>query len=139
MRKTLILLTPLLLAGCIDQSGSYYVGDERDHAITVHAAKDYVWADKVTLDVVVSHMPDCQRAIALGTQAQPDVAVELFSNGDGVYTLRAGTSVVQVDTNTCTRLADPAPDSLGDGVGVFSLGSGNKMEFNLAAPAAPAH
>jgi hypothetical protein len=137
MRKTLILLTSLLLAGCIDQSGSYYISDTRDHALTVRAEQDYFWDDKVTLTLVASHFPECQRALPLAKVPKGDVQVELFSNGDGVFTVRVGTEVVQVDTQTCTRLADPAPDALGEGVGVFSLGR-DKMEFNLAVPAAGA-
>jgi hypothetical protein len=136
MRKTLILLTLLLLAGCIKQSGSYYISDTRDHALTVRAEQEYFWNDNVSLTVVSSRFPDCQRAIPLSPVNKADVAVELFSNGDGVFTLRSGTELVQIDTQTCTRLPDPAADALGEGVGVFSLGSGDKMEFNLAAPAA---
>ena len=137
MRKTLLLLIPLLLAGCIKQSGSYYISDERDHAITVRAEQEYFWDDSVTLTVVTSHFPECQRLMPLGKVPKGDVGVELFSNGDGVYTLRSGTQVLQIDTQACTQLPEPAQDALGEGVGVFSLGK-DKLEFNLAAPAAPA-
>lgn len=134
MRKTLLLLTPLLLAGCIKQSGSYYVSDARDHAITVRAEQEYLWDENITLTLVASHFPDCQRAMPLARVLKGDVAVELFSSGDGVFTLRSGTQVVQIDTQTCTQLKEPAPDALGEGVGVFSLGPQDKMEFNLAVP-----
>ena len=137
MRKIFILLTLLLLAGCIKQSASYYVSDVRDNAITVRAEQEYFWDEHITLTLVVSHFPECQRAMPLAKVMKADVAVELFSNGEGVYTLRSGSDVVQVDTQACTRLPDPAPDALGDGVGVFTLGK-DKMDFNLAAPVAPA-
>ncbi|MES2317977.1 MAG: hypothetical protein V4631_10840 [Pseudomonadota bacterium] len=137
MRKILILLTPLLLAGCIKQSASYYVSETRDHAITLRAEQEYFWEDNITLTLVVSRMPDCQRAIPMGKVPKTDLAVELFSSGDGVFTLRSGSEVLQVDTQSCTQLAAPAPNALGDGVGVFSLGK-DKMEFNLAAPTASA-
>jgi hypothetical protein len=135
MRKTLLFLMPLLLAGCIKQAGSYAVSDARDHAITVRAEQEYFWDDNVTLTLVVSHFPDCQRAMPLAKAKKSDLAVELFSNGDGIFTLRSGADVVQVDTQNCTQLPTPAPDALGEGVGVFSLGSHDKLEFNLAAPA----
>jgi hypothetical protein len=135
MRKTLLLLTPLLLAGCVKQSASYYISDARDHAITVRAEQEYFWDDNITLTLVTSRFPDCQRAMPLAKALKPDVAVELFSNGNDVFTLRSGTQVVQIDTQTCTQLAEPAPDALGDGVGVFSLGTeAEKMDFNLAVP-----
>ena len=71
MRKTLIVMTPLLLAGCIKQSASYYVSDARDHAITVRAAQEYLWNQDITLTVVASHMPDCQRALKLQKVPKP--------------------------------------------------------------------
>jgi hypothetical protein len=135
MRKTLLLLTPLLLAGCIKQSGSYYVSDVRDHAITVRAEQELLWDDNITLTLVSSHFPECQRAMPFTKAPKGDVAVELFSNGEGVFTLRSGTQVMQIDTQTCTQLQEPAPDALGEGVGVFSLGAKDKLEFNLAVPA----
>lgn len=136
MRKILILVTPLLLAGCIKQSGSYYISDTRDHALTVRAEQEYFWDEHVSLTVVASHFPECQRAIPMAKVPKADVAIELFTNGEGVFTLRSGSELVQIDTQTCTRLPNPEPNALGEGVGVFSLGSHDKMEFNLAAPTA---
>ena len=138
MRKTVILLTPLLLAGCIKQSASYYVSETRDHAITVRAEQEYLWDDSITLTVFASRMPDCQRAMPFGKALKTDLAVELYANGEGVFTVRSGSNVLQLDTLTCKQLATPAPNALGDGVGVFSLGK-DKMEFNLAAPTAAAN
>jgi hypothetical protein len=136
MRKTLMLLTPLLLAGCILQSASYYVGDQRDHAITVLARQDYFWDDKVALSLVAARHPDCQRAIPLAKLPKGDVAVELFSNGESVFTVRSGTQVVQVDMQSCTQLPEPAQNALGDAVGVFRLGE-TKMGFEpVTKPAA---
>ena len=137
MRITLLLLTPLLLAGCIKQSASYYVSDKRDHAITVRAEQEYFWSDSVSLTLVAAHFPDCQRAIALEQVAAADVVVELFTSGEGVYTVRSGPQVVQFDTQTCARLPDPAQNALGEAVGVFRLGD-EKMDFEpvRAAPAA---
>jgi hypothetical protein len=39
MRKGLILLAPLLLAGCVNESASYYI-DGNEHALTVRAEQD---------------------------------------------------------------------------------------------------
>ncbi len=137
MRITLLLLTPLLLAGCIKQSASYYVSDERDHAITVRAEQEYFWDDAITLTLVAAHFPNCQRAIPLDKVAAPDVVVELFATGEGVFSVRSGAQVVQFDMQSCERLADPAQNALGDAVGVFRLGD-EKMDFEpaKAAPAA---
>lgn len=134
MRKILILLTPLLLAGCIKQSASFYVSDARDHAITVRAEQEYFWDKAITLTLVASRFPDCQRAIPMQQVPQDEVAVELFDAGNGVFTVRSGTQVMQVDSVTCTQLPEPAADGYGEPVGVFRLGE-EKMQFDRAAGA----
>lgn len=136
MRKLFILLTPLLLAGCIQQSASYYVSDARDHAITVLAKQEYFWDDAIVLSLVAARHPDCQRAFRLAKVPKGDVAVELFSNGESVFTVRSGTQVVQVDMQSCTQLPEPTQNALGEAVGVFRVGD-TKMGFEpVAKPAA---
>lgn len=132
MRKTLILLTPLLLAGCIKQSASYYVSDTRDHAITVRAEQEYFWDQSMTMTMVVSRYPDCQRAMPLMKVPRDEVAVELFDAGEGIFTVRSGTQVMQVDSLGCTQLPEPAADGYGEPVGVFRLGE-EKMQFDRVA------
>jgi hypothetical protein len=138
MRKTLPLLISLLLAGCVKQSASYYVSDARDHAITVRAEQEYFWDQHITLTLVVARFPDCQRAIPMDKVAKPDVAVELFSTGDNVFTIRSGSQVLQVEAQDCTQLVSPTQDAMGQAVGVFWLGEKDKMTFEPAAPAANA-
>ena len=137
MRKILLLLTPLLLAGCIQQSASYYVSDARDHAITVLAKQEYFWDDAIALSMVAARHPDCQRAFPLAKVRKGDVAVELFSNGESVFTVRSGTQVVRVDMQSCTQLPEPAQNALGEAVGVFRVGD-EKMGFEPVAKAATA-
>ncbi len=137
MRKTLIVLTPLLLAGCIKQSASYYVSDARDHAITVRAEQEYVWDQNITLTVVASRYPDCQRAIKLQKVAAPELVVELFTTGDNVFTVRSGDELMQFEMQGCSVLPTPAPNAIGEAVGVFRLGEKEKMDF-APAEAAPA-
>ena len=138
MRKTLIVLTPLLLAGCIKQSASYYVSDARDHAITVRAEQEYVWDQRISLTLVASRFPDCQRAIKLQKVPKPDVVVELFSSGENVFTVRSGDELKQFEMQGCTELPTPAPNAIGQAVGVFRLGEGEKMDFEASAGPAPA-
>jgi hypothetical protein len=143
MRNIPLLLISLLLAGCVKQSASYYVSDARDHAITVRAEQEYLWDKNITLTLVVARFPDCQRAIPMDKVAKSDVAVELFSTGDNVFTIRSGNQVLQVETRDCTQLVSPSQDAMGQAVGVFWLGEKDKMTFEPAAatgtaPAAPA-
>jgi hypothetical protein len=137
MRRTLILLTPLLLAGCIKQSASYYI-DGNDHALTVRAEQEYFWKDEVTLTLVASRMPDCQRQFPLAKERAADAVVELFASGDNVFTVRTGALVWQVDTQGCTKRGPPAPDGYGSPVGVFRLENKNMVFEPVAAEPAPA-
>lgn len=137
MRKTLLLLIPLLLAGCVKQSASYYVSDARDHAITVRAEQEYFWDKNITLSLVISRFPDCQRAIPMQKVLMDDVAVEVFATADNVFSIRSGSEVLQVELQNCTQLAEPAQEAMGEAVGVFRVGQGEKMDFEAAAAPAP--
>jgi len=135
MRKTLLLLLPLLLAGCVRQSASYYVDEQRVRAITVRGEQPYFWNDAVNLLLVVSNMPECQRRFPLGDRRVADVAVELFSAGNGVFIVRAGSEVWQVEVQNCTQMAAPKLDAMGVPVAVFRLGKGDKMDLEILKPA----
>lgn len=132
MRSTLLLLTPLLLAGCIKQSGHYNVSDARDHAISVRAEQEYAWDKHLTLSIIAARLPDCQRRFSLDRVHADDVAVELFSSGENQFVVRSGEQLLQIDMQSCTQLPEPAPNALGNAVGVFRLGEGQKLQFEPA-------
>ena len=136
MRRTFLLLTPLLLAGCIKDSATYYLdANTNEHVITVRAEQEYFWDKRVTTTLVAAHMPECLRRYPLSKMNASAFKVELFSNGDNVYTVRAGSQIVQVDTQTCAQLAEPAADALGTLVGTYTLDE-DKVQFEKA-PGAP--
>ena len=105
MRRTLILLTPLLLAGCISESTSYMISD-RDHAVTLRAEQKYFWKDEVEVRMIISRLPDCQRQLPLASLRASNLEVELFDSGDNVFALRSAGRVWRVETQTCTQLPD---------------------------------
>lgn len=139
MRRILLLLTPLLLAGCIKDSASYYIDGTNAHAVTVRAEQEYFWSDDITLTLVASNMPDCQRVFPLEKVPKQDVVVELFASGENIFTVRSGAEIVQVETLGCSQLAVPAEGVSGDAIGAFKL-EDKEMTFEkaAAAPAAPA-
>jgi hypothetical protein len=138
MRKTHLfpaLLAPLLLAGCVDDSATYYI-DGNQHALTVRAMQEYFWNKEITLDLLASRMPDCQRRISLGKLPMPDVEIELFASGANVYTLRAGEQVWRVETEGCSELEAPEQVT-GEPLGLFHLDENKKLVFEKAEPEAP--
>jgi hypothetical protein len=131
MRKFL-LLAPLLLAGCVDDSATYYI-DGNQHALTVRAMQEYFWNKDITLDLLASRMPDCQRRIPLGKLPMPDVEIELFASGENVYTLRAGEQVWRVETEGCSEMEAPEQVT-GEPLGLFHLDEHKKLVFEKAEP-----
>jgi hypothetical protein len=131
-RSILILLTPLLLAGCIRQSASYYI-DGANHSLTVRAEQDYFWSDEVVVKLVAAHMPDCQRLFPMTTMPAAGLEIVLYSGGDNVYSVRAGKQVMRLETQNCTRLTEPTKEELGEQLGTFRLGTDDKMVFEKAA------
>jgi hypothetical protein len=133
-RSILFLLTPLLLAGCIKQSASYYI-DGPNHSLTVRAEQQYFWNKQLVVNMVAAHMPDCQRLFPMTTLPPADFAIELYAGGDNVYSMRVGKQVMRVETQGCTRLTEPTTEELGERLGTFRLDGGKKMVFEKAAGA----
>ena len=134
MRRTWVLLAPLVLAGCVKDSASHYINGN-EHTLSVRVAQDYFWKKTVGVTVVAARWPDCQRQFSLGELPQAEMAVELFEAGDNVFSLRAGERLWQLETQNCTLLPTPAPEALGQPVGVFRMDDGGKYVFEKAAPA----
>lgn len=137
MRSTLIILTTLLLSGCVKQSTSYYIGDS-DHTLTLRAQQQYFWEDSVKLTLIAARMPDCQRQFELTDVPLDEISVELFAAGDEVYNLRAGTQLWQVETQTCTQKEAPDANALGEALGSYQLNDEGKLVFEKTPDAAEA-
>jgi hypothetical protein len=129
------LLAPLLLAGCVDDSATYYI-DGNQHALSVRAMQEHFWNKDITLDLIATRLPDCQRRIALGKLPLPDVEIELFASGENVYTLRAGEQAWRVETESCSEMEAPEQVT-GEPLGVFHLDENKKLVFEKAEPATP--
>jgi hypothetical protein len=136
MRKALLLLTPLLLAGCVEESASYYVSGN-EHTLSVRATQEYFWDKTVTVKLVAARLPECQRQFNLAKVPLQELDGELFAAGDYIFPVRIGSQVWQVETTACTQLPEPAATGYGEPVGVFHLGEDKKLVFEkVAAPAA---
>jgi len=134
MRLPVIFLAPLLLAGCFIKTASYPI-DNDEHVITVRVEKPYFWSKEGPLSVIMSRLPDCQRQIELGSVWIDGMQVELFGNGNNVYTLRADDEAWQIDTTTCSTLEQPDADAVtGLPLGIFSFDANNNLIYEKPEP-----
>lgn len=130
MRSPALLLAPLLLTGCVNDTSNYTFGGDNQHALILRVTQDYFWSKRATLNLIVTRMPDCQRQMELGEVRLPGLEIELFDSGNGVYTLRADDEAWQVETAGCTQLASPEADAVtGQALGVFRIDAEKKLVF----------
>ncbi|MET0858520.1 MAG: hypothetical protein ABWY27_17355 [Telluria sp.] len=145
-RILLLVLTPLLMAGCVRSSASYYI-DGPAHSLSLRAEQEYFWNSDVVVKLVAAHLPECQRQFPMMTLPLAEVDVELYGAGDNVYSVRVGKQVMRIETGGCTRLTEPTAEELGQRLGAFKLDAQKKLVFEqdanarvapAAAAAAPA-
>lgn len=58
-RALLVLATLPVLAGCVQDTASYMIDDNRNHAITVARAQKWFWSRGVDVSVIAARQPDC--------------------------------------------------------------------------------
>lgn len=133
MRRFMLFLTPLLLAGCVNDSASYYQNGS-DHAVTVRAEQEYFWADDAALYVTLSNLPDCQRRLPLAHEPATEFEVALYQVADNTFVLRSPKGAWQVETATCSMLGAPAKDLAGEKLGSYKIVD-DKMVFEPATAA----
>jgi len=138
MRKILTVVPLLLLAGCVNDSATYYADGTREHTLTVRRQQEYFWKDDAQYTLMAARLPDCQRAIPLGEMPLEDLEFELFASGDNVWSLRAGKYVWQVETQGCKLVSEGGTTTAtGTKLGTYVV-AGKKTQMRFDAEAAPA-
>ena len=131
MRKSLIVLMSILLAGCVDDSASYLI-DGRDHVLTVRRQQAYFWKDQVAVTMLAARLPDCQRLHELADFGPADnLKIDVFASDDNTFNVRMGNRLWQLETNSCegmTELQDDPNADVGTAVGSFTVKNG-KLVF----------
>ena len=130
------LLSAALLAGCVNDSASYTIGNDRDHAVIVTVKQDYFWSKQASLEVLAARLPDCQRRFDFGKASLADLNIELFSTGDDTFLLRSGDEMWRIETGHCTQLPAPTDDVQAQPIGVFHMDDKQRLVFEKAEGAA---
>jgi hypothetical protein len=135
--RTLIAAAVMpVLAGCVQDTASYVIGGERNHAITVARAQKWFWSDAVDVSIIAAHQPEClggidvrdvPRMTELVLHQAPDEYAE------PIYILTVEGDHYAVSTVSCRVQKFPqAPAETGPVLGRFAEEDG-RLRF-VAAP-----
>lgn len=126
MKRYCFLASFLVVAisGCGSDSASYMVDANSDTAFSLFRDKSLPGADW-QLEVVLTHLPDCQRRHKLNTaSSDKPYRAALFLNPEGYYVLHSADSWYQAQLVGCTlKPIASAPASPGDIVGSWEEGN----------------
>jgi len=59
------VLSSLGLGGCVSDSASYKIGDDREHAVTLMRSQNLFWSDAVSLSIIAARQPDCYGGLSV--------------------------------------------------------------------------
>ncbi len=130
MRYILTILISLLVTACCDDSASFYINGS-NHTLTLLREQKYFWKDQATLSLIVARLPECQRRHTLTLAPASTVNIDVFTNGDGTWTLRSDKAIWEAGTQTCTLIQATPKAELGERVGTFKVQKG-KLVFEPA-------
>lgn len=131
-------LTLLNLSGCTNDSATFFIGEERQHNITLMREQQAFWNKKIDLSIVVSRMPHCTRVHPLGYGVDSS-KVELYQVPSGAYIVKLGQHLFVTETETCEGWAEitdldkngEPPGGMGSLQGTFREKNG-KLIFDKA-------
>ncbi|MDP2811092.1 MAG: hypothetical protein Q8O34_13170 [Rhodocyclaceae bacterium] len=132
MKKTILTLTALLLAGCGSEMASYLIAGSEIN-MTLERTKPYFWSGGWDLAMIVRLDPVCQRRHKLRKIAAESFKVDVYSPERGVFILNQGKRWYVAQLKTCEmQQFDEAPPAPGELVGTFRT-SGGEFKFVPAA------
>lgn len=120
MKRWLLPMALLALAGCAKEPAGYMITPGGELSITIEREKPYVWSKGWELKLIARHDPACQRRYPMKPTTSDKVTVELYTPERGVFILRQGKRWYVTDLRTCgfETYPEPPPEP-GDLVGVF--------------------
>ena len=120
MKRSILLLLPVLLAACVIEPAGYLI-DGGDHSLTIERRKPYFWSTGWEIDLVVARYPDCQRRYPL-KKAGEKVRVDLYSPELGLFILNQGNRWYVAETRDCRmQQFEEEPPEPGNYLGGFRV------------------
>lgn len=124
-----------VLAGCVQDSASYMIDGDSDHAIIVMRVQNWFWSSAVNVTVVAARQPDCLGGLDIKgvTRDTPLVLHQAPDEyAEPIYILEIKGEHYAVSTYSCRVQKFPAkPDDAGPEVGRYQEQDG-KLRFVAA-------
>lgn len=125
-RRLLPLLATLALAACTQDTASYAIGGDRQHAILLIRNQAWFWDDRIELTIAPAHLPECQGSLIV-KDVPKNASIQLHQAPDEyaepIYILKTGERAFAVSTTSCRVQAfKQAPAEPGVLLGTFSEG-----------------
>lgn len=128
MKRMILAMAALLLAGCGSEMASYLISG-REVNMTLERTKPYFWSSAWELTLIVRLDPVCQRRHKLRNVASNALRVDVYSPEKGVFILRQGKRWYVTQLNTCElQQFGGEPPEPGEPVGAF-MTKGGEFKF----------
>jgi len=115
-----LLLFPVilpLLAGCVTESASYWIGPEQ--ALTLVRERPYFWSDEFMRNMTVTSLPACMRRYRLPTDEGKAGNVKVFRTEKGDYVMQDGMGQYRVEIASCEMSLEDKISAPGELLGAF--------------------
>lgn len=134
VRALPIALLPVL-AGCVQDTASYMIDGDRNHAITVARAQKWFWSGAVDVSVIAARQPECLGGLDIKDVTR-DTPLVLHrppeDYAEPIFILEVKGEHYAVSTQSCRVQKFPAkPDDAGPEVGRY-LEQDGKLRFVAA-------
>lgn len=118
-----LALLAVPLSGCVQDTASYMIDDDRNHAVTLARAQIWFWDDHVDVSVIAARQPVCLGGINV-TKVPRSAELVLHQAPDDypepMFILDAEGESYAVSTLSCRVQKFPTPpDDKGPRIGVF--------------------
>lgn len=123
VRILTLAITAVLLTGCVQDTASYVIEDDRNHAITIARAQKWFWSRSVDVSVIAARQPHCLGGLDVrGVSRDDELVLHQAPDeyAEPIYILAIDGDHYAVSTLSCrVQQFNTAPAEIGPEIGRF--------------------